>query len=422
VDLARTDSSALVLVALSVAFAVSACGGASKPPEASKPEERATSSGSPRKAAAPSDTDQIESLLAARAEALGRGDAQAYAATATGAQRVRDHRAARRTRGLGVVRTRFAPSSMTVGRRRADLRGRSVYGLSGLTGRFSGARRLVAVKTRTGWRIARESSRRERHPWELGRFTRTRSDHFVVLAPAGLALGDLTGTLEAGYGALRTALRSGRLRRRYLVVVAGSAAQATRLTRGIRGVKSLAAITDSHVRESGPALRPDGVVSQRLVIVWPTLRDLDPESRVRIVTHELAHAALAGVTSGRTPSWLVEGIALFASGDRRVAEAASELTGPRPPSLARLEEPDAIARLSGARQGESYALASAAAHYLVERFGQADLLRLYESFNDETILGNPGESTTIDRALRKTLGISLRRLERDLRRWVLTSA
>lgn len=410
-------------VALLVALGLASCGGDAKTAATPTPT-RAPSVATderPRAAAPPSDADQIRSLLARRAQALGRGDASAYAATATGAQRARDRRAARRTRGLGVVRTGFSISSLKLGGRRAQLSGRAVYGLSGLAGRFGGRRRLVAAKTRSGWRIAREYSRRERHPWELGRVTRTKSAHFTILAPAGLDLEDVAQTLEAGYRTLRTVLRSGRMRRRYLVVVAGSTADAERLTRGIRGVESLAAITDSQVQEVGPARRASGVVSQRLVVVWPVLRTLDPENRARIVTHELTHAALAGVTSGRTPSWVVEGMALYASDDRRVAEAAAALPGLTPVRLARLDQPDAIARLSGARQGESYALASAVAHYLAGRFGEAGLLRLYESFNDEEILGNPGETRMIDRALRKTLGISMRRLERDLRRWILAA-
>lgn len=412
---------ALVLV-LVLALCLSACGGRSKP---TPPRDRASPAppvAHARGVTPPTDTEQLESLLERRAAALGRGDQRAYAATATGSQRARDRRAALRARGLGVTRTGFSATRVRVDHGRAVLRGRSFYGLAGLAGRFSGARDVVAVKTHEGWRVARESSRRERHPWELARFTRSRSDHFVVLAPAALALENLTATLEAAYATLRTVLRSGRLRRRYLVVVAGSATQARRLTRGIRGVGTLAAITNSEVRETGPARRAARVVSQRLLIVWPVLRTLDQPGRARIVTHELTHAALAGVTSGRTPSWLVEGVALHTSGDRRVAEAAGELAGPHPPSLAALSGPDAIARLSGARQGESYAYASAAAQYLAERFGPTGLLRLYESFNDEAIRGAPGDPRTVDRAVRRTLGLPVRRLERDLRSWIRASA
>ncbi|MDP9384542.1 MAG: basic secretory family protein, partial [Actinomycetota bacterium] len=207
-----------------------------------------------------------------------------------------------------------------------------------------------------------------------------------------------------------------------LVVVARRARDARALTSDIRGVGSLAAITDSRVRELGPAKRAVEVISQRLLVVWPVFRGADAEARTRVVTHELTHAALAGVTSGRTPGWLVEGIALYVSDDRRTAEAAQALQTAVPaarPSLARLGDPDSIARTSGESQSRAYAYSSAAAHYIAERFGERGLLRFYEAFNDESIRGRPGEPRTTDRVARKTLGIPLRRLERDLRAWTL---
>jgi hypothetical protein len=119
------------------------------------------------------------------------------------------------------------------------------------------------------------------------------------------------------------------------------------------------------------------------------------------VTHELTHAALAGSTSGRTPSWLVEGIAMYVSGDRRAA--------PANPDLGALSEPAAIGRLSGAAQSDAYAAASAAAFAIVDRFGAAKLLDLYDSFNDTSLRARPGPRL-VDRALRRVLGIGLRQL------------
>ena len=54
-------------------------------------------------------------------------------------------------------------------------------------------------------------------------------------------------------------LARSRLRRRYLVVVAGDAAQARALTTEIRGVETLAAISDAAINESGPERRTVGV-------------------------------------------------------------------------------------------------------------------------------------------------------------------
>jgi hypothetical protein len=355
-----------------------------------------------------------------RAEALGAGRVRAYAATATGAQRERDRAAARNARGLGLRGVALVVDSADVAGRRATLRVRSVYGVRGVGGRFGSARRVVAVRTAGGWRVRRESSRRERHPWEVGPVQERRSRHFVVLAPAGLEPAALMDALEGGYARMGDVLLRPRLRRRYLVVVAGGAQAARALTERISGVGSLAALSDAEVREDGDARRVSEVVSQRLVVVWPPFSTLGAEGRQRVVTHELTHAALAGTTSGRTPAWLVEGVALWVSEDRRIDHAAQLRVQGDLPSLRELSAPDAIARLSGDRQSAAYASASAAAFYLVERYGRRRFLRLLSTFNDEDLPGRPGAEVTRG-AVRRVLGISLPRLERDLRDWV-TSA
>ena len=192
-------------------------------------------------------------------------------------------------------------------------------------------------------------------------------------------------------------------------MVAGGAQAARSLTERIRGVESLAAISDAEVQETGSAKRVSEVVSQRLVVVWPPFSALDADGQQRVVTHELTHAALAGVTSGRTPSWLIEGIALYVSEDRRIDDAAplppGEASGRarRALSLRALSEPDAIARLSGDGQAVAYAYASAASFYIAERFGRRRFIKLYNAFNDEDLPGHAGLETT-RRAIRARWG------------------
>src|SRR5205814_6627534 len=118
-------------------------------------------------------------------------------------------------------------------------------------------------------RIAAVMSRRGRQPWEVADYTERDAGHFAVLAPRGIAVDGLPATLEAGYAAIHEALPTVALRRRYLVVVASTAAAARRLTLDIRGIEGLAAISDSAVRETGPARRVAQVLSQRLLVVWP---------------------------------------------------------------------------------------------------------------------------------------------------------
>jgi hypothetical protein len=243
---------------------------------------------------------------------------------------------------------------------------------------------------------------RGRAPWEVDAFAERRTEHFVVLAPPSVPVAELLPALESGYARMGELLSRRVLRRRYLVVVAGDAAQARALTTEIRGVDTLAAIADAMVREEGRARRVTSVGSLRLLVVWPRFAALDAEGRLRVVTHELTHAALAGSTSGRTPSWLTEGVALYVSGDRRT------LLGPV--DLRALSEPGAITRLSGAAQAGAYAASSAAAFAIADRFGRRRLLGLYDAFNDERLAGKPGPRLA-NRALRRELGISLRDLE-----------
>ena len=370
----------------------------------------------------PSPEAQLEALLDRRARALGQGNARRYAATSTGAQRARDRRTARNAGRLPLRAVRLSASRIDVDGRRAVLTVRSSYGVEGIRGRFDGPRTLRAARTEKGWRIRSETSRRRRHPWEVARFAAQRSEHFTAFAPTALATDGLTDVLEAGYARMRDILASGRLRRRYLVVVAADAAQARRMTSGIRGVATLAAISDTAVREQGIAERVVDVASQRLLVIWPSFGPLDLEGRRRVVAHELTHAALAGQTSGRTPAWLAEGIALYVSGDDRVADAAALVLGGasgRAVTLTGLSQPGAIGRLGGDGQTAAYAYSSAAAFYIAERFGRKRFFGLYDAFNDES-LTSPAGAVVTNRAVREALGISLVALERDLRRWILT--
>ena len=117
-------------------------------------------------------------------------------------------------------------------------------------------------------------------------------------------------------------------------------------------------------------------------MVLPAFTALGPDGRRRLITHELTHAALTGATSGRTPAWLVEGVALYVSGDRRPAPPGADLGA--------LSAPGAIARASGDAQAAAYATSSAAAFAIADRFGQRRLLKLYDAFNDPKLIGAPG--------------------------------
>jgi hypothetical protein len=399
------------------ALLLAGCGGGATPVASTPaPSPRASFTPVPKQG----DLQQLDALLVRRARALAAGRPRAYAATAAGPQRDLDRVTARNARGLALRDVELQIDSSDLAGRTATVRAHALYGVQGIRGRFATQRRIIARRTGSGWRVTRETSPRERLPWEIGPMTARRSTHFVVLAPAALDVTALTAALEDGYARMGDVLKRPRLRKRYLVVVAGEAQAARALTESIRGVESLAAISDAEVQETGAAQKVSAVVSQRLVVVWPPFSSLDPDGRRRVVTHELTHAALAGVTSGRTPAWLTEGLALFVSDDRRVDQAAQLRVRGELPSMGGLSQPDAIARLSGDRQSAAYAYASAAVFYLVERYGRARMLRLYNAFNDEALKGKAGRDAT-GRAVRRELGTTLPALERDLRDWI-TSA
>ena len=143
------------------------------------------------------------------------------------------------------------------------------------------------------------------------------------------------------------------------------------------------------MQEIGRAQRVSAVVSQRLVVVWPPFSTLDADGRQRVVTHELTHAALAGATSGRTPAWLIEGIALYVSEDRRIDEAAQlrRAAARLPCAALPLSRPDAIARLSGDAPGGRLRLRLGGRVLPRRALRPPPLPRLYSAFNDEDLAG-----------------------------------
>ncbi len=388
---------AAALAALAV---LAGCGGSGA--VATRPAATPTPSAERPHEAPPTDDQQIAALLRRRAAALEAGDRRAYAGTATRGQRRRDRAAAARAGRLNLREVTLEPGKIEFHGDRATARVTLAYGIAGIRSSFASTRRVDLVRVGEHWRIVREHGRRGVPPWEVGDFAERRTKHFVVLAPPTASVDDILASLESGYGTIRGVLAQGRVRRRYLVVVAGDATQARALTTEIRGVETLAAISDAAITESGPERQTVDVLSLRLVVVLPAFTALGPDGRGRLITHELTHAALTGATSGRTPSWLVEGVALYVSGDRRPAPPGADLSA--------LSAPGAIARASGDAQASAYAVSSAAAFAIADRFGERRLLKLYDAFNDPKLIGAPGPRL-VRRAVRRELGVSLAEIQ-----------
>jgi hypothetical protein len=397
-----------VLVAGLVALAAAGCGGRGEP--ATKPAPQQT----PEEAAAADrpvdEAGAIEALLSDRARALEQGDAAAFAGTATGEQRSRDRSAAQRTERLSLERVRFVADEIETSGDRARLAVTMSYRVRGMSRAFLTARRMITRKTSAGWRVSRDIARREPLPWEIASFTVTHVPHVVLLTPPGVDVAPLRSGLAAAYGEIRRELPARDLPRSVLVIGARDAPQAGRLAGRIAG--GVVALANVSVEFGpAPALEVEHVLSQRMLVITSRWSALPERERQATLVHEMTHTALDPDTSGRTPPWLAEGVAMYVSGDDRAQEARLRAAGAAESiPLRRLCKPDSIFKLNGREQGAAYAASSGAAEAIVARYGTRGLFRLYDAFNDSTIEG-PTCAATTDRVLRRTLDMSLAELD-----------
>jgi len=352
----------------------------------------------------------IQRLLGERAHALEQADGHALSATASGRQRARDRMAAQRAKKLGIERVRLVAHDLQTSGGRAEAKVTLSYRVRGMKRPFYAERRLVARKESVGWRVTSDSARREALPWEVASFATTRAPHVVLLAAPGVDAAPLRTGLAAAYREIERDLPARDLPRSVVVIGARDAEQAERLTGRIaHGVVALANVAVEF--GPAPALEVERVLAQRMLVIdsrWSTLPEAERQSTL---VHEMTHTALNPDTSGRTPPWLAEGVAMYVSGDDRSEEARLRAAGAAQSiELRKLCRPGSIFRLTGQEQGAAYAAASGAAEAIVAQHGTKGLFELYDAFNDPEIEGRTCVATT-DRILRRTLGMSLAELE-----------
>ena len=234
--------------------------------------------------------------------------------------------------------------------------------------------------------------------------------HVVLLTPPGVDVAPLRSGLARAYREIRRALPERDLPRSVLVIGARDAAQAERLTGRIaRGVVALANVSVKF--GPAPALAVERVLAQRMLVIDSRWSALPEAERHSTLVHEMTHTALNPDTSGRTPPWLAEGVAMYVSGDDRAAEARLRAAGAAASlKLRRLCRPNSIFKLDG--QGPGRGVRRELRRRGGDRGadGTRGLFRLYDAFNDSTITGRTCAATT-DRVLRRTLGMSLAELE-----------
>jgi hypothetical protein len=285
------------------------------------------------------------------------------------------------------------------------------YRVRGVRRPFYTTRRVTAHNESAGWRVTSDAPRGQALPWEVAAFKATRSAHVVLLGPPGIDAAPLLSGLNAAYREIRRDLPARDLPRSVLVIAARDPRQAERLIGRI--AHRVLALANVVVRFGPPpAYRVRRVLSQRMVVIHSRWSALPPDERQVTLVHEMTHTALDPDTSGRTPPWLIEGAAMYVSGDDRAEEARLRAAGAaRSIGLRELCRPRSITRLGGSAQTAAYAAASGAAEAIVARHGSKGLFRLYDAFNDAAIEAPTCVQTT-DRVLRRTLGMSLASLER----------
>jgi hypothetical protein len=122
------------------------------------------------------------------------------------------------------------------------------------------------------------------------------------------------------------------------------------------------------------------------------------------LAHEFTHAAMAPVTSGWTPTWLVEGFAEYVSykGQRIDPAALKRVLRGAPTN-------DLVGGEKFYDEPLNYVTGWLACRMIAEKFGESKLIALYEAFETTS-----GEVTVVDR----TLGISRDELIRQWKAYV----
>ncbi|HET6547809.1 MAG TPA: hypothetical protein VFG79_05115 [Solirubrobacter sp.] len=403
---------------------LTACGGGSSPAK----KAAATSTPAAEATRAPTDSDQLEQLLITRANALAVGDVDGFVATATGRQVVKDRRAIARANALPLADVAMTERTLEVNGDRATLQVNLIYAFDGIDTQYVKRSRMRARKSEDGWRFASDRpSAGELAPWEYKRYKARTSRHFLALAPANLKVGSLMKDLEKGRERMQDGLPGVKAPGRVLVIVARDGEDTKALTKNWHTLSALVAVAEAQVTTKGPARRVAAVASQRVFVLWRSFGDRSADERRMVIAHELTHLALARKTGGRVPAWLVEGTAMYASGDQRAGEAGALLSGGRLEDASKqgeaehalslkgaLARPSALDRMSAIPLAVAYSYSSAAAYAIAQNHGGAKtLLRLYSAFNKKRFRGKPGRELS-DKVFRKTLHSSLESIEEEV--------
>jgi tetratricopeptide (TPR) repeat protein len=122
----------------------------------------------------------------------------------------------------------------------------------------------------------------------------------------------------------------------------------------------------------------------------------------RVIFHEYTHAVVHGLSNGKAPVWLNEGIAQYEEGKRSAPHerVLKSIVSNNRISLRALE--GSFMRLSGEEARAVYLLSLSATEYIINDFGTFAVMRIFEGL---------GEGLTLDEAISSALYLSYELLE-----------
>jgi hypothetical protein len=269
-----------------------------------------------------------------------------------------------------------------------------------------------------GWVISGDGAahglRDDPQIWSGGRLEVVHGRHSLVLAEgedgvvAGQDAAERTAELRDIAARLDTGTRivSGvvgdRWARHAVVLVPATEQKAEELAGDMRNLGDIAALAVITGDAGGQATGED-----RVVITPTAFERLNALGRHVVLTHELVHVAMGGARDGRTPMWLIEGLADYVgykNAGVSTKAAGRELAdligaGDMPAALPGRTEFEG----SGERLSAAYEEAWLACRMVAERYGEDTLVRLYRTAGAEP--GAAGDPRAEDRALHTVLGI-----------------
>jgi hypothetical protein len=242
--------------------------------------------------------------------------------------------------------------------------------------------------------------------WETGEITVVRGERVVLVVSASDAdrAPDLLRMAETGLDHVAAVRRGGWVGKVLLTAVQDPRLFTTYFADNPDHVGNVAAIAVPYYAQI-PDWHPKPRYAATRVVFNPHQFTADPTELAHDLTHEFTHAAMGQVTTDNMPLWLVEGFAEY------VAYKPEQVTGSFVKrSLEGFPTGSAPPSANFYSDGRNYVLGWLACRMIVERYGEAKLVALYEASGS----GSAGSASAASgSAVEQVLGIDATTLDKQ---------